>query len=154
MSLSNQVEPSPTPTPWWRRAVTYQVYVRSFADADGDGTGDINGLRSRLRYLQALGVDAVWINPWYRSPLADGGYDVTDFRDIDPRYGTIEDAEALIQDVHELGMRIIADLVPNHTSVEHAWFVEAVASAPGSNARARYHFRDGRGPDGSEPPTD
>jgi alpha-glucosidase len=140
--------------PWWRRGVVYQVYVRSFADGNGDGTGDINGLRSRLPYLQTLGIDAIWINPWYLSPLADGGYDVTDYRQIEPRYGTIDDAEKLIAEAHDHDIRVIADLVPNHTSEEHVWFVEAKAAAPGDPSRLRYHIRDGKGPDGAEPPND
>ena len=140
--------------PWWRRGIVYQVYIRSYADANGDGTGDINGLRSRLGYLQDLGVDAIWINPWYRSPLADGGYDVADYRDIEPRYGTIAEAELLIGEAHERGIKIIADLVPNHTSEEHVWFKEAIAAAPGDPVRNRYHIRPGKGPDGAEPPTD
>lgn len=138
---------------WWRTDVVYQVYIRSFADGNGDGTGDIAGLRSRLRYLRDLGIDAIWLNPWYRSPLHDGGYDVADYRDIEPRYGTLDEAEALIDDAHELGIKIIADLVPNHTSSEHVWFQEALASPPGSPARNRYHIRPGKG-DGSLPPTD
>lgn len=139
--------------PWWRRGIVYQVYIRSFADGNGDGTGDIAGLRDRLPYLADLGVDAIWINPWYRSPLADGGYDVADYRQIEPRYGTVAEAEAMIAEAHELGIRVIADLVPNHTSEEHAWFVEAKAAVPGDPVRDRYHIRPGRG-DGSEPPTD
>jgi len=136
---------------WWRDSVVYQVYVRSFADGNGDGQGDINGLRSRLSYLAALGVDAIWLNPWYRSPLADGGYDVADYRQIEPRYGTLEDAELLIAECHELGIRVIADLVPNHTSVEHVWFGEALAAPPGDPSRDRYIFRSGVGED-KEPP--
>ena len=137
---------------WWRDSVVYQVYVRSFADGNGDGQGDINGLRSRLSYLAALGVDAIWLNPWYRSPLADGGYDVADYRQIEPRYGTLEDAELLIAECHELGIRVIADLVPNHTSVEHVWFGEALAAPPGDPSRDRYIFRSGVGED-KEPPS-
>jgi alpha-glucosidase len=139
--------------PWWRRGLVYQVYVRSFADANGDGTGDINGLRARLPYLRDLGVDALWINPWYLSPLADGGYDVADYRAIEPRYGTLADAEALIAEAHQHGIRILADLVPNHTSDQHAWFAEAIASPIGHPSRARYHMQDGRGPNGERPPT-
>lgn len=137
---------------WWQNAVVYQVYLRSFADGNGDGTGDIAGLRSRLAYLRDLGVDAIWINPWYESPFHDGGYDVADYRSIHPLFGTMEEAEQLIADAHRMGLRILADLVPNHTSWEHRWFVEALASPPGSRARARYHFLDGHGADGSEPP--
>jgi alpha-glucosidase len=140
--------------PWWRSAVVYQVYLRSFADGNGDGTGDLAGLRARLPYLLSLGVDAIWINPWYISPLNDGGYDVADYRRIDPRFGTLEEAIELIEDANRLGLRVLLDLVPNHTSSEHVWFQEALAAGRGSLARTRYHFRPGRGPDGSEPPTD
>lgn len=139
---------------WWRDAVVYQLYIRSFADGDGDGIGDIAGIRSRLPYLRDLGVDAVWINPWFPSPMADGGYDVADYRDIDPLFGTLADADALIAEAHELGIRVLLDIVPNHTSDRHAWFGAAVAAGPGSHERLRYLFRDGRGPGGSEPPTD
>ena len=112
---------------WWRHGVVYQVYIRSFADGTADGTGDLSGLRSRLGYLRDLGVDAIWVNPWYRSPLHDGGYDVADYRAIDDRYGTLEEAEQLVAEAHDLGIRVLADLVPNHTSSEHAWFQEAIA---------------------------
>jgi alpha-glucosidase len=138
--------------PWWRRAVVYQVYIRSFADGDGDGIGDIAGIRSRLRYLADLGVDALWITPWYPSPMADGGYDVADYRAIDPRFGTLADAESLVREAHALGLRVLIDLVPNHTSSAHAWFREALGAAAGSAARERYVFRDGRGADGATPP--
>ncbi len=141
-------------TEWWRHAVVYQIYVRSFADGNGDGTGDIAGMRSRLGYLRQLGVDALWINPWYRSPLHDGGYDVADYRQIDDRFGTTAEAEDFIVDAAEHGIRVLVDLVPNHTSSDHAWFVEALASPPGSDARARYHFVDGRGVGGELPPND
>jgi len=134
--------------------VVYQIYVRSFADGNGDGTGDIAGMRSRLGHLRDLGVDAVWINPWYRSPLHDGGYDVADYREINDQFGTTAEAEAFIADAADHGIRVLLDLVPNHTSADHIWFVEALASARGSDARARYHFLDGRGPDGAEPPND
>ena len=142
----------PGTSPWWRSAVIYQVYIRSFADGDGDGVGDITGLRSRLPYLKALGVDAIWINPWYKSPMADGGYDVTDFRAIDGLFGTVADAEQLIAEAHEHGIRVVPDLVPNHTSDQHAWFRAALAAGPGSTERERYVFRPGRGPDGTQPP--
>ncbi|MGH8950445.1 MAG: glycoside hydrolase family 13 protein [Acidimicrobiia bacterium] len=139
-------------TQWWRHAVVYQVYLRSFADGDGDGTGDIAGLRSRLTYLHSLGVDAIWINPWYESPLNDGGYDVADYRRIDPRFGSLHDATALIEEASRIGLRVLLDLVPNHTSSEHEWFRDALASAPGSPARDRYHFRPGAGAGGDLPP--
>jgi alpha-glucosidase len=144
-------------TPWWRGAVTYQVYIRSFADGNGDGVGDVAGLRARLPYLAGLGVDALWINPWYPSPLEDGGYDVADFRAIDPRYGTLAEAERLIAEAHELGLRVLLDLVPNHTSSQHPWFREALAAGragASSPERARFIFRDGRGPGGADPPND
>ncbi|CAL9412779.1 Oligo-1,6-glucosidase [Streptomyces sp. enrichment culture] len=140
--------------PWWRSAVIYQVYIRSFADGDGDGVGDIAGLRSRLPYLKSLGVDAVWINPWYKSPMADHGYDVADYRDIDPLFGTLSDAERLIEEAHTLGIRVIPDIVPNHTSDRHAWFRAALKAGPGSPERERYVFRPGRGPEGAQPPND
>ncbi|MGW7824922.1 glycoside hydrolase family 13 protein [Streptomyces puniciscabiei] len=140
--------------PWWRSAVIYQVYIRSFADANGDGVGDIAGIRSRLPYLKSLGVDAVWITPWYKSPMADHGYDVADYRAIDPLFGTVAEAEQLITEAHRHGIRVIPDIVPNHTSDQHAWFQAALAAGPGSPERERYVFRPGRGPDGAEPPND
>ncbi len=139
-------------TAWWRSAVIYQVYPRSFADSDGDGVGDLPGITSRLVHLARLGVDALWLSPFYRSPQNDAGYDVSDYRDIDPVFGTLEDADRLVAQAHRRGMKVIIDLVPNHTSSEHPWFAEALAAAPGSPERARYLFRDGTGPDGSEPP--
>jgi alpha-glucosidase len=133
--------------------VTYQVYVRSFADSDGDGVGDLPGITSRLPYLRALGVDALWVTPFYTSPQHDHGYDVADYEDVDPLFGTLADADALVAGAHEAGLRVIVDLVPNHTSSEHAWFRAALAAAPGSRERARYLFREGRtGPDGALPP--
>lgn len=137
---------------WWRTAVIYQVYPRSFADASGDGIGDLPGITSRLPHLERLGVDAVWLSPFYRSPQHDAGYDVADYRDVDPLFGTLADFDAMLADAHARGIRVIVDLVPNHTSSEHAWFRAALAAAPGSAERGRYLFRDGRGPGGDEPP--
>jgi alpha-glucosidase len=137
---------------WWRDAVIYQVYPRSWADADGDGVGDLRGITDRLDRLADLGVDAVWLSPFYTSPQNDAGYDVADYRDVDPLFGTLADADAMVARAHELGLRVIVDLVPNHSSSEHPWFRAALASPPGSAERARYVFRDGRGPDGDEPP--
>lgn len=143
-----------TPDPlWWRSAVIYQVYVRSFADGDGDGTGDISGVRARLPYLKALGVDAIWFNPWYVTPMADGGYDVEDYRRIDPRFGTLEEAELLISEALALGIRTIIDIVPNHISARHPWFQQALAAGPGSAERERFWFHPGRGEGGDEIPT-
>lgn len=142
----------PKQAPWWRDAVIYQVYVRSFADSDGDGIGDLPGITDRLPYLRDLGVDAVWLTPFYTSPQKDHGYDVADYTDVEPLFGTLADADALIARAHELGLRLIVDLVPNHSSSAHAWFQAALAAGPGSPERARYLFRDGRGVDGSEPP--
>ena len=139
-------------TSWWETAVVYQVYIRSFADGNDDGVGDIAGLRSRLPYLSALGIDAVWINPWYPSPMADAGYDVADYRDIEPCYGTLAEAEDFIADAHAAGIKVLLDIVPNHTSDQHAWFRAALAGEPG--ARERYWFRPGRGADGNLPPND
>jgi alpha-glucosidase len=139
---------------WWRSAVVYQVYIRSFADGNGDGVGDVAGLRSRLAYIAGLGVDAIWINPWYRSPMKDAGYDVSDFRDLDPQFGTLEEAKAMIAEARELGLRVLLDIVPNHLSDQHAWFQAALAAGPGSDERGRFIFRDGRGAHGDEPPND
>ncbi|MGW1144209.1 glycoside hydrolase family 13 protein [Streptomyces sp. NPDC002454] len=139
---------------WWTEAVIYQVYPRSFADSDGDGMGDLPGIRSRLPHLRDLGVDAVWLSPFYASPQADAGYDVADYRAVDPVFGTLADAEALIADAHALGLRIIVDLVPNHSSHHHDWFRRALAGGPDSPLRRRYHFRPGRGAHGELPPND
>ena len=130
----------------------YQVYIRSFADGDGDGVGDLPGIEQRLPYLADLGVDAVWITPFYPSPQHDHGYDVADYRDVDPLFGTLADFDAMLATAHGLGVKVIIDVVPNHTSSEHPWFREALAAAPGAPIRDRYVFRDGTGPDGSEPP--
>jgi alpha-glucosidase len=139
---------------WWRQAVFYQVYPRSFADADGDGLGDLRGITRRLTHLSTLGVDALWLSPFYPSELADGGYDVADYRDVDPRLGTLDDFDAMVAEAHRLALKVMVDIVPNHTSRRHVWFEEALRSAPGSPARDRYVFRDGRGEHGELPPTD
>ena len=141
-----------TGSEWWRNAAIYQIYPRSFADANGDGIGDLPGITSRLEYISALGVDAVWLSPFYVSPQHDAGYDVADFRDVDPVFGTLEDADALIVRAHALGLRVIVDMVPNHTSSEHKWFKEAQLAEIDSQVRHRYIYRDGRGPNGAEPP--
>ena len=140
------------PADWWRDAVIYQIYPRSFADSDGDGIGDLRGVVEHLAYLDSLGVDALWFSPFYVSPQADGGYDVADYRDIDPLFGTLTDFDTLLTEAHRRGLRVIVDLVPNHTSSEHAWFREAIAAGPGSAARERYLFRDGRGERGELAP--
>jgi alpha-glucosidase len=164
--MSQQPSAAPAPTPasavatvakrrdWWRDAVIYQVYPRSFADSDGDGMGDLEGVRSRLPYLHDLGVDAVWLSPFYASPQADAGYDVADYREVDPMFGNLLDADALIRDARDLGLKIIVDLVPNHSSDQHEWFRRAVAEGPGSPLRDRYHFRPGKGKNGELPPND
>ena len=152
------MEMSPRPAAasadWWRQAVVYQVYPRSFADSGGDGLGDLRGIISRVPYLASLGIDAVWLSPFYPSALADGGYDVDDYRNVDPQLGTLADFDELTALLHARGIKVIVDIVPNHTSSRHAWFREALAAPMGSPARNRYIFRDGLGPDGSQPPSD
>jgi alpha-glucosidase len=139
-------------TQWWRTAAIYEVYVRSFFDSDGDGVGDLAGLRSRLPYLHELGVDALWLTPFYTSPMIDGGYDVADYRDVDPKVGSLADFDTLVASAHAYGIRIIVDIVPNHSSAQHEWFQAALSAGPGSMARQRYIFRPS-GPDG-DPPND
>jgi alpha-glucosidase len=151
MTLHSPLSPR-NERPWWRDAVTYQIYIRSFADSNGDGKGDVEGIRSRLPYLKRLGVDAIWITPWFPSPQIDHGYDVADFMDIEPDYGTLADAELLINQTHEQGMKLLVDIVPNHSSDKHIWFQAALKAAPGSHERSRYHFVDGKGPEGDLPP--
>ncbi|MEY4606819.1 MAG: hypothetical protein RLY45_1579 [Actinomycetota bacterium] len=137
---------------WWRSAVVYQLYVRSFADADGDGRGDLQGIIDRLDHLEQLGVDAVWLNPCYPSPQLDHGYDVSDYFDIEPTYGDLATFDRLVAEANRRRIRVLMDVVPNHCSAQHAWFTSALQAAPGSAERARFYFRDGRGPDGAEPP--
>ena len=137
---------------WWRSAVIYQIYPRSFSDSDGDGVGDLPGITRRLPALGELGIDAIWLSPFMTSPQHDAGYDVADYCDVDPLFGTLADFDALLAEAHGLGIRVIVDLVPNHTSWDHAWFREALAAGPGSPERARYLFRDGKGPNGDLPP--
>jgi alpha-glucosidase len=148
-----RTQPDSQDADWWRSAVIYQVYIRSFFDSNGDGVGDLAGVRAKLGYLHDLGVDAIWFNPWYPSPMADGGYDVADYRSIEPAFGTLDEAEQLISEALALGIRTIIDVVPNHISSEHPWFTAALASAPGSPERARFWFHPGRGENGDEMPT-
>ncbi|MFL4477178.1 glycoside hydrolase family 13 protein [Paeniglutamicibacter sp. ORCA_105] len=151
----NSHVPAPVPAAeWWRQAAVYQIYPRSFADATGDGLGDLPGVTSRMGYLAELGIDAIWLSPFYPSALADGGYDVDDYRNVDERLGTLEDFDAMIAAAHAANIKVIVDVVPNHSSNRHQWFTAALASAPGSPARARYHFRDGLGENGELPPSD
>ncbi|MFJ4159385.1 glycoside hydrolase family 13 protein [Microbacterium testaceum] len=137
---------------WWRTAVIYQIYPRSFADASGDGLGDLPGVTAHLDDLKDLGVNAIWLSPFQRSPQKDAGYDVADYRDVDPIFGTLADFDAMLAGAHERGIRVIVDLVPNHSSDQHVWFQEALKAAPGSPERARYIFRDGKGENGELPP--
>ena len=152
-AVSTESAESPARDDWWRDAVVYQIYPRSFADANGDGEGDIAGVIGKLDYLRELGVDAIWLSPFYPSPLADGGYDVADYRAIDPRFGTMEQFDELVAQAHERGIKVIIDIVPNHTSDQHEWFKAALASVPGSPERARYIFHRGKGEHGELPPT-
>ncbi|WP_433021938.1 glycoside hydrolase family 13 protein [Kribbella sp. CA-294648] len=146
-----QTQPSAGPG-WWRNAVIYQVYVRSFHDSDGDGIGDLSGVRARLPYLRSLGVDGLWLNPFFPSPQHDHGYDVSDYCAVHPDYGTIDTFDRLIRDAHRLDLKVMIDVVPNHCSIEHPWFAEALAAGPGSPERARFHFADGTGRYGELPP--
>ncbi|MFT4295162.1 MAG: glycoside hydrolase family 13 protein [Micropruina sp.] len=139
---------------WWRQAVVYQIYPRSFADANGDGIGDLKGITSRVPYLKELGVDAVWLSPFYPSALADGGYDVDDYRDVDPKIGTLDDFDAMVAALHAAHIKVVVDIVPNHSSDLHEWFKAALAAGKGSAERERYIFRDGRGENGELPPSD
>jgi alpha-glucosidase len=141
-----------TGSEWWRSAVIYQIYPRSFADSDGDGIGDLPGITRRLPALAELGVDAIWLSPFFLSPQKDAGYDVADYCDVDPLFGTLADFDALLATAHELELKVIIDMVPNHTSDQHAWFKEALAAPEGSPERDRYMFRDGKGPNGDIAP--
>ena len=137
---------------WWRSGVIYQVYPRSFRDSDGDGMGDLKGITLGLAKLKELGVDAVWLSPFYRSPQKDAGYDVSDYRDVDPLFGTLADFDQMLEAAHQLGLRVMIDLVPNHSSDQHEWFQRALKAKPGSPERNYYHFKDGKGEDGELPP--
>ena len=137
---------------WWRSGVIYQIYPRSFADHNGDGMGDLKGITERLPKLRELGVDAIWLSPFYRSPQKDAGYDVSDYRDVDPLFGNLSDFDGLLEKAHELGLRVMIDLVPNHSSDQHQWFQSALQAAPGSPERSYYHFKDGKGENGELPP--
>ena len=144
--------PSTPGSEWWRSAVIYQIYPRSFADASNDGIGDLPGITSKLDDLLELGVDALWLSPFMTSPQKDAGYDVADYCDVDPIFGTLADFDAMLEGAHARGIRVIVDLVPNHSSDQHVWFQAALAAAPGSPERARYMFRDGLGENGEVPP--
>ena len=128
---------------WWRSGVIYQIYPRSFADANGDGIGDLKGIEQRLDSLSSLGIDAIWLSPFYLSPQKDGGYDVADYCAVDPLFGALNDFDSMLAKAHSLGIRVMIDLVPNHTSDQHKWFQKALSSAPGSPEREFYHFKDG-----------
>jgi Glycosidases len=150
--MRHRREPAERETSWWRDAVFYQIYLRSFADSDGDGVGDLGGVRSRLGYLELLGVDGLWLTPFFPSPMVDNGYDVADPRDVDPLFGNLDAFHALIDDTHTQGMKVTIDLVPNHTSDAHEWFTAALEAGPGSPERDRYIFREGKGATGELPP--
>jgi alpha-glucosidase len=155
VSTATRTEPKNMADPnWWRQASVYQIYPRSFSDSNGDGIGDINGITAKVPYLKSLGIDAVWLSPFYPSALADGGYDVDDYRNVDPRLGTLEDFDAMASALHAAGIKLIVDIVPNHSSNRHEWFQEALASPKGSPERDRYIFRDGLGENGELPPSD
>ncbi len=139
---------------WWRHAVIYQIYVKSFSDSNGDGVGDIVGMTAHVGDIAALGADAVWVCPWFESPMRDGGYDITDHRRIDPLFGDLEAADAFIEECHRHGLRVLLDFVGNHVSRDHPWFRAALDSEPGSAARRRFYFAPGRGESGELPPTD
>ncbi|WRT63886.1 uncharacterized protein IL334_000812 [Kwoniella shivajii] len=139
---------------WWRQAVIYQIYPRSFCDSNGDGLGDLKGITSKVPYIASLGIDAVWLSPFYPSALKDGGYDVSDYRNVDPRIGTLEDFDEMVIALHKVDIKVMVDIVPNHSSDEHPWFQDALRAGKGSKERERYIFRDGLGADNEIPPTD
>lgn len=146
-SITTRHDAETDPALWWRQAVVYQVYPRSFQDTTGSGLGDINGITGRIPYLRQLGVDAIWLSPFYPSELADGGYDVADYRDVDPKLGSMDDFDRLAAAAHAADIKVVVDIVPNHSSHLHPWFRQALAGGPGSPARDRYIFRDGQGPE-------
>jgi alpha-glucosidase len=153
MDLASGAHHSPfISSEWWRSAIIYQIYPRSFADGNGDGMGDLPGITSRLGSLASLGIDAIWLSPFMRSPQKDAGYDVSDYTDVDPLFGTLADFDAMLTRSHELGMRVLVDLVPNHTSDQHRWFQAALAAPKGSPEREFYHFKEGKGENGELPP--
>jgi oligo-1,6-glucosidase len=154
MSASLTEAPQNRPEGWWKSSVVYQIYPRSFADPNGDGMGDIPGITAKVDYLHRLGVDVVWLSPVYRSPMDDNGYDISDYRDIDPLFGTLADLDQLITELHARGMKLVMDLVVNHTSDEHPWFIES--RDPDSPKRDWYWWRPARegfepGSEGAEP---
>ena len=135
---------------WWQKTVIYQVYPRSFQDSDNDGVGDIKGITSRLDYIKDLGVETVWISPIYKSPMKDFGYDVSDYRAIDPTFGTMADFDELVTEIKSRGMKLMLDYVPNHSSNEHDWFNKSIARE--GQYSDYYIWRDGTGPNGTGPP--
>ncbi len=149
MSVATEIVPE-----WWRQAVVYQVYPRSFSDSNADGLGDIAGITEKVGYLRRLGADAIWLSPFYPSELADGGYDVADYRNVDPRLGTLEDFDEMVRTLHDAGIKVVVDIVPNHTSDQHEWFQAALAASPGSPERDRYIFRKGLGDSDEIAPAD
>jgi alpha-glucosidase len=135
--------------PWWRGAVIYQIYPRSFQDSNGDGVGDLPGITARLEYIAGLGVDAVWVSPFFTSPMADFGYDIADFRNVDPVFGTLADFDALLRKAHALGLKVMIDQVPSHTSNEHLWFRQSRQSR--DNPRADWYVWADPREDGTPP---